>query len=79
MIIFEDYDKGVLTEKVITKITNEANRRKIPVTVDPKKKNFNTYKNISLFKPNLHELKSGLDVSIDKINESSLLAAVKFL
>lgn len=79
VIIFEDYDKGVLTKKVIEKITGEANLRKIPVTVDPKKKNFNTYKNVALFKPNLHELKSGLDMTIDKISESSLLTAVDIL
>jgi len=76
VIIFEDYDKGVLSVSVIEKITDAANKANIPVAVDPKKKNFNSYKNITLFKPNLHELKSGLGISIDKIDVPHLKKAV---
>jgi len=60
VIVFEDYDKGVITPDLILKVVVEASKKKIPVAVDPKKKNFQFYKNITLFKPNLKELKDGI-------------------
>jgi D-glycero-beta-D-manno-heptose-7-phosphate kinase len=59
-VIFEDYDKGVITARVIREITSFARNLSIPVIADPKHRNFNEYKNLSLFKPNLKELKEGL-------------------
>lgn len=76
VIIFEDYDKGVLSASVIEKITEAAAEAGIPVAVDPKKKNFNSYRNVTLFKPNLQELKTGLGVNIEKIDVSHLKQAV---
>lgn len=70
VIIFEDYDKGVLNKKVIEKIIAVANKKNIPVVADPKKRNFSCYKNISLFKPNLKELKDGLKTDIDELTDS---------
>lgn len=64
-IIFEDYNKGVLTEEVIAEIITKANKQSIPTTVDPKKQNFLAYKDVTLFKPNLKELKEGLNVQFD--------------
>ena len=78
VIIFEDYDKGVLNHDVIKAITTEANRKKIPVAVDPKKKNFAHYRNVDLFKPNLKELKEGLKIELDKINTNTLKNSVKY-
>jgi bifunctional ADP-heptose synthase (sugar kinase/adenylyltransferase) len=40
--------------------------------VDPKKKNFFAYKNVHIFKPNLKEVKEGLNISIDKVNLESM-------
>ena len=60
-IILQDYNKGVLTETLINEVITLANERKIPVGVDPKKKNFLAYKNVTLFKPNLKELREGSD------------------
>ena|SRR5688572_7836815 len=79
VIIFEDYDKGVLSEAVINKLVEAAARLEIPTAVDPKKKNFNSYRGVTLFKPNLHELKSGLGVTIDKIDLPNLKQAVSSL
>lgn len=59
-IIFEDYNKGVLSEKVITEIIQLAKAKNIITTVDPKKANFLNFKGVTLFKPNLKELKEGL-------------------
>ena len=77
VIIFEDYDKGVLTPLVIDQLTSAAASRSIPVTVDPKKVNFSSYKNVKLFKPNLLELKSGTINAIEKISKEALDAIVK--
>lgn len=62
-IIFEDYNKGVLTENVISEIIAESKKRNIPTTVDPKKDNFWSYKEVTLFKPNLKELSEGVGYS----------------
>ncbi len=59
-IIFEDYNKGVLTADVIAKIINLAKEFSVITCVDPKKENFLAYQNVTLFKPNLKELKEGL-------------------
>lgn len=60
-IIIEDYDKGLLNKTNIESIIAIAKANNIPVTADPKRENFNYYKGLSLFKPNLKELKEGLN------------------
>ena len=64
-IILEDYNKGLLTKRVIETIIGIANANDIIITVDPKKENFFEYTNVTLFKPNLKELKEGLNVDFD--------------
>jgi D-glycero-beta-D-manno-heptose-7-phosphate kinase len=65
-IIFEDYDKGVITANIIRQVVMIANAEGIPTLVDPKKRNFNNYKNVTLFKPNFKELVEGLKLEIRK-------------
>ena len=65
VVIFEDYDKGVLTPGIIKSLTDEAKKRGIPVTVDPKLKGFFNYPGVDLFKPNIQELREGLQSDID--------------
>ncbi len=65
VIIFEDYNKGVLTQNVITAIIASAKQAGIPVAVDPKKRNFFCYKGVDLFKPNLKELREGLKMDVE--------------
>jgi len=72
VVIFEDYDKGVLNDSLIDAVVDECITRDIPTAVDPKKKNFNAYKRVSLFKPNLAELKEGLKIDLDKANKDLL-------
>ncbi|SFT76442.1 rfaE bifunctional protein, domain I [Lishizhenia tianjinensis] len=78
-IILEDYNKGVLTEQVIRKTVELANQKNIPTTVDPKKKNFFAYENVTLFKPNLKELKEGLDVQFNFSERDKFESAVNAL
>ncbi|HXB41346.1 MAG TPA: bifunctional ADP-heptose synthase [Bacteroidia bacterium] len=72
VIIFEDYNKGLITLRLIQKVVESARKRGIPVAVDPKKKNFLNYKGVTLFKPNLKELKEGLKLDIDTDDENEL-------
>jgi len=64
-IVFEDYDKGNISPNLITAVTKLAKKNKIIITVDPKKRNFNHYKNLTLLKPNLKELKDGLGLELE--------------
>jgi rfaE bifunctional protein kinase chain/domain len=56
VIVFQDYNKGLLTKTMIKKALSLAQKHKIPTCVDPKKKNFTAYQNVTLFKPNLKEI-----------------------
>jgi rfaE bifunctional protein kinase chain/domain len=60
VLIFEDYNKGVCTPKVIQSIIEACNQKGIPTAVDPKKANFFAYAHVTLFKPNLKEFTEGL-------------------
>ena len=72
LIILEDYNKGVLTKKVIEAVISYCNEKGIPTAVDPKQKNFLAYKGCTIFKPNLKEVKEGLKLEVATINEASL-------
>jgi rfaE bifunctional protein kinase chain/domain len=72
VIIFEDYNKGLITPKLISRVVEQAREKEIPVCVDPKKKNFHAYKGVSLFKPNLKELREGLKIDISGENIQEL-------
>jgi D-glycero-beta-D-manno-heptose-7-phosphate kinase len=79
VIIFQDYDKGVIGKEMIEEITDFAQTANIPVVVDPKKRNFIHYKNATLFKPNLKEIKDGLGIEFDSKNEEEVEKAVSLL
>lgn len=68
VVIFEDYDKGVLSEAIIEQCIARARERGIPTVVDPKKKNFLAYRHCTLFKPNLKELREGLKLEFGEPN-----------
>ena len=73
IIIFEDYNKGVLTESLIAKVTKLCLAAGVLTAVDPKRKNFFSYKNVNIFKPNLKEVKEGLNIIADCSNEEALI------
>ena len=72
LIILEDYNKGVLTPNIITSVIDYCNEKGIPTAVDPKQKNFLAYKNCTLFKPNLKEVKEGLKITIGDITVQNM-------
>ena len=72
IVILEDYNKGVLTENVIKKIIGLCKEYDILTAVDPKRKNFFAYEGVDIFKPNLKEVKEGLNILLDEINSNVL-------
>jgi rfaE bifunctional protein kinase chain/domain len=79
VVIFEDYDKGVLDETLIQQVTQLAREQQIPVIVDPKKRNFLHYQHATLFKPNLKELREGLKIDFNVASKQELEGAVQQL
>ena len=79
VVIFQDYDKGVLSREAIAEITAFANEHNVPTVVDPKKRHFLDYEHTTLFKPNLKELKEGLKVDFNIDEPGELLRVVKQL
>ena len=62
VLILEDYNKGVLTESLIQEVIEYCRKKKVLVTVDPKRKNFFAYQGVDLFKPNLKEVRDALNL-----------------
>ncbi len=79
VIILQDYNKGVLSPVIIEHVADIAAKNGIPLAVDPKKKNFTTYKGITLFKPNLKEINEGLKTDVDPSLIGSLNSAAEIL
>ena len=75
VIIFVDYDKGVITPTLFNTINELAQQKGIPTAVDPKKRNFLNYKNVSLFKPNFKEFTEGTGIHLKKGDIESLQVA----
>jgi rfaE bifunctional protein kinase chain/domain len=67
VMIFEDYNKGVLTARVIAQAIALCQRHGVVTTVDPKRKNFFAYQGVTIFKPNLKEVKEGLNILVDEV------------
>jgi rfaE bifunctional protein kinase chain/domain len=72
VMIFEDYNKGVLTERVITELIAVCRKHKIFTAVDPKTRNFFSYKGVDLFKPNLKEVREGLNLMVQSPDLNAL-------
>jgi rfaE bifunctional protein kinase chain/domain len=72
VIIFEDYNKGVLTPKVIHDVIALCKKAGVLTAVDPKRKNFFSYRGVDIFKPNLKEVKDGLNLILVDVNKNTL-------
>lgn len=72
VLIFEDYNKGILTEKIIQETIRLCKQNKVLTAADPKRKNFFSYKQVDIFKPNLKEVRDGLNLLVDEISETVL-------
>ena len=75
VVIFEDYNKGILTKNIITNSISFCKKNDVPTAVDPKRKNFFSYQNATLFKPNLNEAITSLNLLPEEIS-AELLADI---
>ncbi|MGH7649705.1 MAG: D-glycero-beta-D-manno-heptose-7-phosphate kinase [Gemmatimonadaceae bacterium] len=64
-LVLEDYNKGVLVPGLIEDVIAHARGRGIPVVVDPKYRNFFSYRGSTVFKPNRRELEAALGAAVD--------------
>jgi D-glycero-beta-D-manno-heptose-7-phosphate kinase len=64
VLVFQDYNKGVLTETCIKKILKLTQKLGILTVVDPKKDNFFAYQGVDLFKPNLKEIRDAVPFKV---------------
>lgn len=72
IIIFEDYNKGVLTPTLIKEVIALCKKAGVLTAVDPKRKNFFAYRDTDIFKPNLKEVKEALNIITDGVSQSML-------
>jgi D-glycero-beta-D-manno-heptose-7-phosphate kinase len=78
-IIFQDYNKGVIDPILIKEVITLATKLNIPVSVDPKRKNFYNFTGVTLFKPNLKEMKEGMKVEFDNNDREMLISVAQTL
>ncbi|HEY5392712.1 MAG TPA: PfkB family carbohydrate kinase [Hanamia sp.] len=72
VVIFEDYNKGILTKNIIENTITFCQKNNIITAVDPKRKNFFSYRNATLFKPNLNEAIAGLNLLPEEVSPELL-------
>ncbi len=72
VLIFQDYNKGVLKENVIEKVLRHCKNLSILTAVDPKRENFLAYRGVDIFKPNLNEVRNGLNLALPELSLSAL-------
>lgn len=73
VVIFEDYNKGLLSEEIIKGCITFCKNKGIKTIVDPKKKNFFAFKGVDVFKPNLKEITEGLNTTCNPENIEELI------
>ncbi len=72
VLIFEDYNKGLLKKNVIEKIITHCKHVGVITAVDPKLNNFLSYKGVDIFKPNLKEIKEAMNLSFESLTLRTL-------
>lgn len=72
-IIFEDYNKGALSKALIREVNNFAVKKNIPTYVDPKMKNFFSFTNVTVFKPNKKEAEEAVGLIIENDRDMNRL------
>lgn len=72
VVVLQDYNKGVLTQNVIDAVIRICNEAGVLTAVDPKRKNFFSYKSVDLFKPNLKEVRDALNLLSTDVDQTSL-------
>jgi D-beta-D-heptose 7-phosphate kinase/D-beta-D-heptose 1-phosphate adenosyltransferase len=69
-ILISDYDKGVITNKLLEDVIPLAKKYNKPIIVDPKVEHFLDYKGVTIVTPNIKEASAATGIS--PINETSI-------
>lgn len=69
VVVISDYDKGVLTRKILSKAIKLARQAKRPVIVDPKGTDFGRYRGADVVTPNRAELAAATGLPVGKDDE----------
>ena len=72
VLILEDYNKGVLTAKIISEVIALCKNYQVITSVDPKRKNFLSYRGVDIFKPNMKEVREGLNLQVEEADMNTL-------
>ena len=78
-LVLEDYNKGVLVPRIIERAIDVARRRQLPIVVDPKYRNFFSYRGATVFKPNRRELEAAMGAAVDLEHPEALPATFERL
>lgn len=67
-LVVSDYQKGVVTPRVMRAVLGLARRRRLPVLVDPKVRHFRLYRGVAVVTPNQREAEqvSGIPIRGDR-------------
>jgi D-glycero-beta-D-manno-heptose-7-phosphate kinase len=76
-LVVSDYAKGVVTPRVMTDLTDLANRHGVPLIVDPKVAHIGRYKGVTVITPNHHEAIQAAGLQGD--DEAAILEAGRHL
>jgi D-beta-D-heptose 7-phosphate kinase/D-beta-D-heptose 1-phosphate adenosyltransferase len=76
IVLLSDYNKGLLSEKLLEGIISICNATNVPTLVDPKGLDFSKYYGVTLIKPNKKEAVLATGITINSL-ESLKLACIK--
>ncbi len=76
-VVISDYGKGMLTERVLSKVITDAKSKNIPILVDPKGRDYSKYRGATVITPNRTELHEA--TSMPTGTSDSVAAAAKKL
>ena len=68
-IIIEDYNKGMLSQPLVTRLVELADHHRCITTVDPKFNHFFDYRHVTVFKPNRREAEQILATELNSEQE----------
>ena len=78
VVVLSDYAKGVLCDRLLSRVINLARAAGRPVIADPKRTSFDAYRNVTILTPNAHEaaLATGVEVWDDEGAEAAARIAL---
>lgn len=79
LVVLSDYDKGLLTDRVLKQTIAWARDRGVPVVVDPKRRDFSAYRGATYIKPNLTELERATGLPLVSSDDGAIERAARIV